>query len=124
VVGATFCGIYEYGYLVKNGKLTDVDYPGAEQSDPFGINDSDEIVGYYNPASAYFYSFVSMRGKYISFSYPGAVETFAYAINNGGQIVGSYSLDYQTYHGFVTNPIVPGDFGFDGCCAEASSITK
>ncbi len=119
IVGFASCGIYQYGYATKNGKLHSVDFPGAQETVALGINDSGIVVGYYNPASADFYAFAVRNGKYISFIYPGAKETFAYGINASGQIVGTYTLDYQTYHGFVSSPLTPADFERPGCCQTA-----
>ena len=116
IVGYTVCGLYENGYAVRNGKLQNVDFPGATQTAVFGINDSGIIVGWYG-SGAFIYAFAYLNGKYISFSYPGAEYTAASGINKSGQIVGSYTPDVQTtWHGFVTSPITPADFDRPGCC--------
>ncbi len=120
VVGYTVCGIYDYGYVVKNGQLQNIDYPGAQETAPLGINDSGTIVGWYNPVSATDYSFISRNGKYISFTYPGAKYTFAIGINKSGLIVGEYTFDDITYHGFVSSPVTGADFKFSGCCQTAA----
>ena len=96
-------------YLYSHGKVKNIDFPGANLTAAFGINDAGIVVGYYQ-MNAIFIGLALMKGKFLSFSYPNAVETFAYGINKTGQIVGTYTLDYQTYHGFVTNPITSEDF--------------
>ncbi len=119
IVGFTTCGIYQYGYAVKNGRLQSVDYPGAQQTTVFGVNDLGAIVGWYNAVSSDSYAYVAMNGKYISFGYPGAKFTAAGGINKAGQIVGVYTLDEVTFHGFVSSPVTAGDFNFPGTYKEA-----
>lgn len=98
-----------HSYLYANGKFKNIDFPGANLTAAFSINDKGIIVGYYQ-MNAIVIAFAWKKGKFLSFSYPGAVETFAYGISQGGQIVGTYTLDYNTWHGFVTNPITEADF--------------
>ena len=96
-------------YLYKNGQFKNIDFPGANNSEAFGINDSGLAVGWYDSPGC-FCAFVYKNGKFTSFSYPGAAFTEALGINNLGQIVGAYTFDFQEYHGFVTNPVSETDF--------------
>jgi len=97
------------GYLYSHGQFRTISFPGATQTTAWGINDSSIVVGWYfsGPCNC---AFAYKNGKYISFSYPGAALTGAEGINSSGQIVGQYTFDYQTYHGFLTNPITVTDF--------------
>lgn len=97
------------GFVCKNTSCKIVDVAGASQTANRGINDAGVMVGWYFLGGVD-YAFASRNGKYLSFAYPGALGTFADAINASGQIVGQYTLDYQTFHGFVTNPITAEDF--------------
>ena len=69
-----------------------IDYPGSTSSYAYGINNSGQIVGYYNgmdnlTARGYLYS----NGIYTPVDYPTAASgTTAHGINNAGQIVGTY----------------------------------
>jgi hypothetical protein len=93
------------GFVYKNGKFQTIDYPGASQTEAWGVNNGGTIVGWYFSGPMAF-SFALVNGHYASFGYPGAVYTLAYGINASEQVVGSYTLDYKTYHGFVTSPIL------------------
>jgi probable HAF family extracellular repeat protein len=99
----------EHGYAYRNGKFRSIDFPGANETEAWGINDSGVIVGWYAAPGGCVCGFASRNGKYISFGYPGA-DTYAVRINASGQIVGQYTFDYQTFHGFVTSPITAADF--------------
>jgi hypothetical protein len=118
IVGATYCGLDNYGYAVLSGKVRSVQFPGSTQTTALGVNDKGVVVGWYGTGGLE-YAFAYMEGKYISFSYPSVKYTFASGINKSGQIVGSYSNDNQTYYGFVSSPITPADFARPGCCQTA-----
>lgn len=97
------------GFFFSKGKYQTIAFPGATQTQPWGVNDSGIVVGWYSNGS--FNGFALKGGKYLAINYPGAVYTFVSGINDAGQIVGSYTLDQQTYHGFVTSPITAANFG-------------
>jgi probable HAF family extracellular repeat protein len=101
-------------FFYSNGRFKVISFPGASQTQAWGINDSGIIVGWYSGES--FTGFALRNGKYLSITYPGALYTFASGINKDGQIVGSYTLDQQTYHGFVTSPITAETFEKPDCC--------
>jgi len=106
----TIVGWADYdAFTCRHGSCQIADYSGASWTANRGINDSGIIVGWYF-LSGTGYAFALRNGKYLSFTYPGAAGTFADAINASGQIVGQYTFDYQTFHGFVTNPITTTDF--------------
>jgi probable HAF family extracellular repeat protein len=119
IVGSTVCGVNQYGYTVKNGRISSVQYPGSTETIAQGISASGTVVGGYSPQNQYIYAFAELHGKYVSFSYPGALYTAATGINASGQIVGYYTFDNQTYHGFVSSPIAEGEFGFHDRCRVA-----
>lgn len=98
-------------YLYGQGQFLNIDFPGATTTSAYGINDGGLIVGWYAVGTASTYAFGRAKGKYISFSYPGALQTYASGVNASGQAVGEYTFDQQTYHGFVTSPLTPADFG-------------
>ena len=94
------------GFAYQSGKFQTITFPGASQTEAWGINDESVMVGWYAMAP-YVNSFVLANGNYNFFSYPGAKQTIAYGITTSGQVVGGYSLDNITFHGFVTSPITP-----------------
>jgi hypothetical protein len=97
------------GFVCGHGSCQTRDIPGADQTQAKGINDHGIVVGWYGQGS-FIYGFAAKNGKHISIQYPGAKATAALGINRSGQIVGEYTFDYQTFHGFVTNPVTAADF--------------
>jgi hypothetical protein len=94
----------EDGFICRGLTCRIVDVPGATQTANRGISDQGIVVGWYFSSSCTC-AFALKNGRYFSFSYPGAAATFADAINSSGQVVGQYTIDYQTFHGFVTDPL-------------------
>ena len=86
--------------------FTTFNYPGADRSHAFDINNAGQIVGVYHDSSTRFYNgYLLSDGSYTSIEFPGAEGTYARGINDAGQIVGSYIKKniygtYQTY-GFL-----------------------
>ena len=98
------------GFTCRGSTCKIIDFPGASTTEPLGINDGGVIVGWYRiPFGCLGCGFALKNGKYVSFKYPGA-DTYATGINASGQVVGQYTFDYQTFHGFVTSPILSADF--------------
>src|SRR5215831_7268782 len=65
-----------------------------------GVNDADQIVGYYASATG-FAGFLLSGGIYTTLNHPLATGgTFANGINGLGQIVGRYS-NASGFHGFL-----------------------
>jgi len=104
IVGYTICGLDEYGYLVRGGKIQDIQFPGSTQTAVSGINDRGVGVGWYG-AGANTYAFAYLNGRYISFQYPGALYTFASGINKSGQVAGSYTR--STIRPFTDSSLAP-----------------
>jgi probable HAF family extracellular repeat protein len=84
------------GFVYTDGNFTIFDVPGAGDTVVRGINDSGQIVGYFN----FGHGFVDTGGIFTTIDVPGATGTPAYGINNSGQIVGSFG-DASGVHGFV-----------------------
>ena len=76
-----------------------------------GINDSDQIVGWYYDGSGEQHGFLREftgygdRGNYISFDPPNSVNTIAEGINDSGEIVGYYETSNGVYNGFTYNGV-------------------
>jgi probable HAF family extracellular repeat protein len=66
----------------------------------FGINDSEQIVGWYFDNQLQTHSFLYNAGTFSAIDYPGVTYTFAEGINNSGQIIGHYLTPTHIY-GFL-----------------------
>jgi probable HAF family extracellular repeat protein len=76
-----------------------VDYPGADNTQAWGINSRGEIVGTY-VSGGVMHGFLLNRYGFSSIDYPGAASTYANGINIWGDIVGGYTIGGVT-HGFL-----------------------
>ena len=101
------------GFIYHNGQYETFVVGDGQYTEPWDVNDNGIIVGWYSKCldGVCFHAFATKDGKTVAtLDYPGAVATVSFGINNAGQIVGSYTFDQQTWHGFVTSPIVTSDF--------------
>jgi hypothetical protein len=89
-------------YILKNGTVTAIFYPGAAMTDGFGINDYGAIVGAYVPPGIGTpdYGYEWKNGTFVNITFPGALSTEAFGINIHGVVVGSYQDSSGVFHGF------------------------
>jgi uncharacterized membrane protein len=78
-----------HGFMLSKGKYYPIDVPDRAQTQPFALNDRNEVVGdswpgYIGPPEGFF---LNSTG-YHTLNFPGYYDVFPYAINNKGHIVG------------------------------------
>jgi probable HAF family extracellular repeat protein len=57
----------------------------------YGVNDQEQIVGYYHDANGKSHAFIYEEGNWTSFDHPNGTDgTVAYGINEADEIVGVY----------------------------------
>ncbi len=100
VVGSYLIGLHFAmggGFLYKDGSLSTLDLPPYAVT-PTGINNSDQIVGYYDVGRRTLSTFLYQNGTYTYFNYPGvAPDTTTFvAIANNGTILGRYPSGLQS----------------------------
>jgi probable HAF family extracellular repeat protein len=78
------------GYILKNGKLTELQAPGSTFTQALGVNNSDDVVGFYNDANGVTHGFVYDNGNWETVNGPNAVSTVINGINNHDALVGFY----------------------------------
>jgi uncharacterized membrane protein len=103
--------------------FTPINVPAVRGLYLSGINNADEIVGYYQDDTFAYHGLFYSGGSFTTIDVPGAIGTLALGINNAGQIVGQFAsntggvgflLDTDgTYRTFA----VPGY-----CCTQAYGI--
>src|SRR5262245_41158 len=90
-----------HGFVYDGTTWTTLDVTGyPSTTNPQGINDAGDIVGFVIDAQNVSHGFVYSNGTYTITDVPGATDTRFYDINDSGQIVG-YS---SNHHGFVATP--------------------
>jgi hypothetical protein len=87
------------------GTYTQIDYPGAAQTECYGINNAGDMVGWYEDTGGNWHGFLLSGGTYTKVDYPGATTTLLRGLNDVGQIVGygTFGGNYDNNSGFVFN---------------------
>jgi uncharacterized membrane protein len=91
------------GFLLHQGKLTIISFPGAASGTfPSSINNQGVIVGHYLTGEQRdgAHGFMWKNGAFTNIDFPAAVATFPAKISNNGDIVGTYIDGPQFEHGF------------------------
>jgi probable HAF family extracellular repeat protein len=90
-----------HGFATSDGStFNNVDFPGANNTQPIDVNDAGDIVGDYFDAANVEHGFVSNGGTFTAIDFPGATSTAAAGVNANGDIVGGYT-DTTGSHGFL-----------------------
>jgi probable HAF family extracellular repeat protein len=78
-----------------------IDVPGSVRTVALGINNQNDVVGYYLDHQNRIRGFIWKNGTFRAFDFPGALLTVASRINDSGNVVG-YFVDGTGYpHGFA-----------------------
>lgn len=93
------------GFLYAGGAFTPVVPPGADHAEAWGINDSDQVVGFFGNPDPKRHGFVFSAGSFITVDFPNADFTQALGINNLFQVVGNYQDVSGNQHGFLRDPL-------------------
>src|SRR5438552_4800352 len=66
-----------HGFLLSGGVYRTIDFPGADYTDAWRINDNGQIVGRYKSGNGAFHVFLLTiaSGAFTSIDYPGATQT-------------------------------------------------
>lgn len=77
--------------------------PGAAQysTSPSGLNDKDQVAGYFADASGVYHGFIKEYGTYTTIDVPGATNTFLDGLNNRGVVQGQIYNAAGAAEGFV-----------------------
>jgi uncharacterized membrane protein len=110
---------FGHGFLLKDGVLTMLDFPGASETFALGINDSGIVAGYWDLLDADFntlavHGFTWKDGAFTQFDFPGAQATAFFGINARGDLVGVWLPDLNSpiEHGLAC-PKAAQCFSFD-----------
>jgi len=116
-----------------NAQFHNFDFPFADFTDAFKLNNSGTLVGQYAtnfPVHGFVLSgAMGLTGppspcQFLSFDYPDSRNSAALGINNAGQIAGSYRLRGNPgRHGFLATPTVGGNGAQNNACQETASFS-
>ena len=94
-------GLY-HGVILENGELRQYDFPGAVQTEIYGLSDATgALTGNYIDASGVRRGF---SGDTI-IERPGALATYADFVSFVGNVVGSYVDTEGIYHAYMRSPV-------------------
>jgi probable HAF family extracellular repeat protein len=82
-------------------KFEQIDITGALFTTATGINNSDDVVGYYVDASGITHGFMLSGNTVTTIDDPNGTATFCESINSSGAIVGEYTQANGNNHGFL-----------------------
>jgi len=91
-----------HGFMLSNGQYQQIDVPDRAQTQPFALNDRNEVVGdswpgYVGPPEG----FLLDASGYHTLSFPGYHDIFPYAITNQDHIVGMMTSKENQTQGFL-----------------------
>ena len=99
---------FTHGFLLSNSVMTTLDFPGASDTEAFGINESGTVVGQWdlldsNGNTLIVHGFTWSNGLFTQFDFPGAGDTYLFGINARGDLVGGWDpgITSPLEHGFV-----------------------
>lgn len=82
------------GFVLKDGKITTVRFPGAIDTVVYGRSDTGVVVGDYDPdQNAHRHGFALANGKFVAINFPGSRQTEARGI-----IVMAHNRDLYRKH--------------------------
>jgi uncharacterized membrane protein len=97
-------GIYDLGmnWFWDGRHYSFITVPGADSGAWVGgINNRDQISGYYADNSGYWHGFVKDGPQFTTFDVPGADYTLVSGINNDGVVTGAYAGADGVPHGYI-----------------------
>ncbi len=93
-------GLY-HGVVLENGELRQYDFPGAAETNIYGISDeTGALSGNIVDAAGVSHAF---SGE-LTITFPGAINTYGDFVNAAGAVVGSYVDADGMFHGFIRHP--------------------
>lgn len=88
------------GFILQKGVYSTLNFPGAQATSAFAVNNADTIVGYYLINNTGPHAFLYQSGTFTTIDFPGSGYTLATSINNFGVVAGLFSSSTGV-HGFI-----------------------
>jgi probable HAF family extracellular repeat protein len=86
---------------VDSYDFTAIDFPGARDTQPLGVNNAGDVVGRYDYDGVTYHAFLLRDGNFATIDVPYAAATQARVINDQGQIVGVWVDSVGAEHGYL-----------------------
>jgi uncharacterized membrane protein len=99
-----------HGFVLKDGGVTTLDFPGASDTFGYAINESGTVAGYWDILDSVgnliaYHGFTWKDGAFSEVDLPGAADTAVLGINAAGDLVGLWDsgVTSPVGHGFVSS---------------------
>ncbi len=90
-----------HGYVLRDGIVHTIDYPGAALTQVNGVSDTEAVFGQFKDVAGVFHGFILQDGLFTQVDFPGALNTFPFYVNARGDVAGNYDNGSGIGHGFV-----------------------
>lgn len=120
-----------HGFLLSQGVVTTLDFPGASDTYAYGIDESGTVIGQWDLLDAsgntlVVHGFTWNNGAFTEFNFPGSGDTYLFGTNARGDLVGGWDpgITSPIEHGFVcskTGQCVSFDVPFTGATATQAN---
>lgn len=102
ITGWYMQGGKRHGYLLRDGIVTTIDYPGSATGQVNGVSDTGLVIGQFQNDDGIYHGFTYLDGVFTQLDAPGALDTIPFYINSRGDIAGECDPDPSVVgHGFV-----------------------
>lgn len=116
---------FSHGFVLSNGQLTELDYPGALTTTPYGVNAEGDVSGTYydNVANAHGFLYLHGAGTYEAIDIKNTFSlTNAGKVNDKGLVAGYYEdPNTSTYQGFIRSSTQVVTFSVPGAISTTLS---
>lgn len=98
-----------HGFILPSATSShyiDIEYPGAQMTYIYRINDLNQVVGSYLRSDNTYHGWGGVPGKhqYFTIDYPGSTISTVSGLNNRGWLAGDYADSNGVDHGFLAVP--------------------
>jgi hypothetical protein len=91
-----------HGYVLKDGVVNTINYPGASFTQVNGVTDTEIVIGHFIGSDGHFHGFILQDGNFKQLDFPGANDTFPFYLNARGDLVGEWDpFSGVAGHGFL-----------------------
>jgi len=95
-------GSGRHGYVLKDGVVNTINYPGASFTQVNGVTDTEIVIGHFIGSDGHFHGFILQDGSFKQLDFPGANDTFPFYMNARGDLVGEWTpFSGVAGHGFL-----------------------
>jgi len=91
-----------HGYILRDGVVTTIDYPGSTFTQVNGVSDTGVIFGHFVDGAGVFHGYMLKDGSFTQLDYPGALDTLPFYMNSSGELAGEWDTNpAEIGHAFV-----------------------